>query len=406
MRGNLVQRLGRWLREPHAARVADASVMRPPADADASAMPPPALAGDDAALREASVVPRLVAEPWYVDKVTIDGARVTVAGWSMPVAGTKKPADGWFRINGRRFDVIRYPLPRADVGDVFWQRAGAASSGFECEIFDLAEPYPGGVLEIQRVVPDTPAVERGRDSWFKPDPSLHADLPDDDRRFRVIGDRDPVGFLVSGATDFHRLDRALVAVSGRHIAEFGHVLDWGVGCGRVARHFPATKAAALTGCDIDRDNVDWCATHLPGTYVASQLTPPLPFPDATFDLVYGISVFTHFREAMQLRWLEELSRVTAVGAIVMLTTHGQTAIDFSRLAPADYRRVRDDVQRAGILVSGMNTQLDGHAEHGGEYVNVYHSADYVRRTWGRYFDVLHILPGYILHHDLVILRKT
>jgi hypothetical protein len=98
--------------------------------------------------------------------------------------------------------------------------------------------------------------------------------------------------------------------------------------------------------------------------------------------------------------------VTAVGAIVMLTTHGQTAIDFSRLPPADYRRVCDDVQRAGILVSGVNTQLDGHAEHAGEYVNVYHSADYVRRTWGRYFDVLHILPGYILHHDLVILRKT
>jgi hypothetical protein len=356
-------------------------------------------------MRANPVVPRLVAEPWYVDKVTIEGSRLAAAGWSMPVDLANEPADGWFRVNGRRFDTIRYPFARADVGEVFWQRAGSALSGFECVIDDLPVPYPDGVLEIQRIVPDTPAVERGRDSWFAPDPALHADLPDADRRFRVIGDRDPVGFLVSGATDYHRLDRALVAVAGKRLHEFTRVLDWGVGCGRVARHFPAACAQALTGCDIDRDNVAWCSAHLPGTFVVSKLTPPLPFDDGRFDLVHGISVFTHLREAMQLRWLEELARVTAGGAILLMTTHGQTAIDFSRLPPDEYRRVQNDVRRAGILVSGTNSQLDGYAEHGGEYVNVYHSAAYVRSTWGRYFRVEHVLPGYILHHDLVIMRR-
>jgi len=360
----------------------------------------------EADLREALVVHELVAEPWYVDRVSIEGTRLAVAGWSMPVHGARQPAQGWFSVNGRPFDTIRYPLPRADVGAVFWQRDGAANSGFECEIADLPQPYPGGVLEITRVRPDTPEVERGRDSWFKPDPALHADLPDEERRFRVIGDRDPVGFLVSGATDYHRLDRALAAVSGRHLHESRRLLDWGVGCGRVARHFPAGRGAFLTGCDIDRDNVEWCSQHLHGTFVASLLTPPLPFGDASFDVVYGISVFTHLREPMQLRWLAELARVTAPGAILLLTTHGQTAIDFSRLSPADYARVTQDVQSAGIVVSGTNTQLDGHAEHEGEYVNVYHSADYVRRTWGGFFEVLHILPGYILHHDLVVLRRS
>jgi hypothetical protein len=38
-------------------------------------------------------------------------------------------------------------------------------------------------------------------------------------------------------------------------------------------------------------------------------------------------------------------------------------------------------------------------------VNVWHGEDYVRRVWGDYFDVLHVIPGYILHHDLVVLRK-
>jgi SAM-dependent methyltransferase len=351
------------------------------------------------------VVPRLRAEPWYVDRVTIDGARLSAAGWSMPV-GEREPPDGWFTINGRRFDRIEYPLPRADVGAVFWQRRGSSLSGFECAIDDLPQAYPNGVLEIRRVVADTPRVERGRDSWFAPDPARQTNLPDEDRRFRVIGDRDSAGFLISGATDYHRMDRVLVEIAGKRLHEFVRVLDWGVGCGRIARHFPALSAKVLTGCDIDRDNVGWCAAHLAGTFVASRLAPPLPFERDAFDLVYGVSVFTHLREPMQRRWLEELARVTQRGAILLLTTHGETAIDFSRLSPADYRRVRDQVRREGIVVSGTNSQLDGYAEHGGEYVNVYHSAEYVRRTWARYFDVLHVLPGYILHHDLVVLRKS
>ncbi|HEX2390830.1 MAG TPA: class I SAM-dependent methyltransferase, partial [Casimicrobiaceae bacterium] len=272
---------------------------------------------DDDALRASLIVPRLVAEPWYVDAVAIDGSRVTAAGWSMPV-DSAEPMGGWFTINGRPFDTIRYPLHRQDVGDAFWQRAGAAYSGFECAIERLDAPYPDGLLEITRVRPDTPAIERGRDAWFRPDPRLHEDLPDADRRFRVIGDRDATGFLVSGATDRQRLDRAVQAIAGRRLATFARVLDWGVGCGRLARHWPAAQArVSLTGCDIDRDNVAWCTAHLPGTFGPSQLTPPLPFPDRAFDLVYGISVFTHLREPMQLRWLVELARVTSPGALLL-----------------------------------------------------------------------------------------
>jgi SAM-dependent methyltransferase len=383
----LLQRLHRWRLSPRAS---------------------PPVRGDDIAsadaVRAACTVPRLRAEPWYVDSVTIDGTRVSVAGWSMPV-DDRAPAEGWFTINGRAFDRIAYPLPRDDVGAVFWQREGSALCGFHCEIDDVADPYPMGMMEIRRVVASTPRIERGRDSWFIPDPARHASLPDEDRRFRVIGDRDARGFLVSGATDYQRIDRVIVDVAGRHLHEFAHVLDWGVGCGRIARHFPAAHAQALTGCDIDRDNVDWCAANLPGTFAASRLLPPLPFEDASFDAVYGVSVFTHMREPMQLAWLAELARVMRPGGFLVTTTHGETAIEFSRLPPPDYRQMRERVAREGLVVTGNNTQLDGHADHEGEYVNVYHSIDYVQRTWSRHFDVLHIVPGLILHHDLVVMRK-
>jgi len=352
-----------------------------------------------------TTVKHLVAEPWYVDRLEISGERLSAAGWSMPVDRAREPAEGWFTVNGRSFDELRYPLPRVDVGEVFWMREGADLSGFEGSIGSMTAPYPGGVLEIRRVNPGTPAIERGRDSWFKPDPSLHSDLPDADRRFRVIGDRDPNGFLVSGATDYHRIDRVVSAAAGRRLHEFDRVLDWGVGCGRLARHFPKERAPALTGCDIDHDNIAWCGAHLAGRFVGCSMSPPLPFEDASFDLVYSVSVFTHLREPMQMKWLEELNRVMQPGALLLTTVHGETAIDFSRSSPAEYARLREEVRAKGIVFSGSNSQLDGHADHGGEYVNVYHHADYVRGVWGRFFEVAHVLPGYIIHHDLVVLRK-
>lgn len=38
-------------------------------------------------------------------------------------------------------------------------------------------------------------------------------------------------------------------------------------------------------------------------------TPPLPYRDDQFDIIYCISVFTHFDEEMQDLWLHELTRV-------------------------------------------------------------------------------------------------
>ena len=352
------------------------------------------------------MLPRLIAEPWFVDRVDISGPRAVVSGWSLPPAPLNRPPGGRFLINGLPFDTTSYPLPSADVGQVLWQREGSAMSGFECTIAQLEVVYPDGVLEVSRVRPDTPGIERGRDSWFVPDQALHADLPDHDQRFRVIGDRDVRGFLVSGATDYHRLDRALQSVCGKRLYDCGRVLDWGSGCGRVARHFPAAHCASLTGCDIDRDNVRWCSSHLRGNYLSTGVAPPLPFDDASFDVIYGVSVFTHLREAMQFRWLEELARIAAPGATLMMSVHGRTAIDFARLSPQEYWRACGDVNRRGIVVSGDNPQLDGHADHRGEYVNTFHSSAYIRGAWSRYFRVEHILPGYLLHQDLVILRKA
>jgi hypothetical protein len=360
--------------------------------------------GGDASERASRIVHE-VEQPWSVDDVRISEDSLTVAGWSLPPCGGDEQATARFTYNGKAFDETAYPLLRRDVGAAFPLRPRAELSGFQCRARLDASVYRNGVLELERLRADAHPIDRGRDCWFVPDPALHTDVPDENRRFRVIGNRDLGGFVNTGATDYYRLDRALHAVSGKHLHEFDHVLDWGVGCGRVARHFPRAHAAAFTGCDIDHDNVRWCSEHLGGRFVASGIAPPLPFENDAFDVIYGVSVFTHLREPLQLQWLTELSRVAVGGAYLLMTVHGVTALEFARLPPAQFARILEQVQRNGLLVSGANTQIDDHADHRGEYVNVFHSAPYVRGTWGRYFECVAIVPGYIFTHDLVVLRK-
>src|SRR5665213_525364 len=70
---------------------------------------------------------RLVAEPWFIDRVTVADKSVVVEGWSFANASQTH-----FFINGKPFDRIGHPLPRQDVGNIFWQRRDASMSGFYC----------------------------------------------------------------------------------------------------------------------------------------------------------------------------------------------------------------------------------------------------------------------------------
>jgi len=349
-------------------------------------------------------IARFPAEPWFIDAIDTS-VGLTVQGWAL--IDEPRPEGDYsarFAFNGRRFDRVAYPLERKDVGDCFPGRLGAKDCGFVLVANDVTNLYPGGVLEIACLDRATPPAASARDSWFIPVPVSHADLPDDQQRARVVGNLSVPGFLMSGCTDFNRLDRACVAITGVHMSEHASVLDWGCGCGRIARYL-APLAREFCGCDIDADNVAWCAGHLPGRYSASTLRPPLPYEEGAFDLIYGVSVFTHFRSELEALWIAELQRVAAPGALLLMTVHGQTTVDYARLGEAARRALLRRIERKGILYNGRNHSLDGHAVHEDEYVNVFHSQRYIHRTWGRHFEIVEILRGYIFTHDLVVMRK-
>lgn len=260
-------------------------------------------------------------------------------------------------------------------------------------------------MKVTCVDSETSRVAQGRESWFLPDPALHGNLPDPDRRYRVIGNREAEGFLRLGATDAFRIKAAYENVTGKRWEDLAAVLDWGVGCGRVARHLAPALGSRFHGCDIDADNIAWCSANLAGAYKASRLEPPLPYPDNSFDVIYGISVFTHLRDSWESRWLAEMHRVLRPGGWVLMTVHGQTAIDFAALDPSNYKALIDRVEREGLVVASTNDQLDGFVEHPEEYVNVFHSSRHIQSVWGNYFSDIEQIPGYIFTHDLIVATK-
>lgn len=107
------------------------------------------------------------------------------------------------------------------------------------------------------------------------------------------------------------------------------VLDWGCGPGRVIRHMPDVigEGSSFYGTDYNKNSVDWCTKNLKGiNFNLNSLDAKLPYETDTFNVIYGISIFTHLSEQMHYGWYNELVRVLKPGGILFLTTQGDNFI--------------------------------------------------------------------------------
>src|SRR4051812_7557847 len=74
---------------------------------------------------------------------------------------------------------------------------------------------------------------------------------------RVVGAYTPL-FVETGFQTINDLNAALAPNTGRTIGDFSHVLDFGVGCGRIIRRMAeAYPHMRRTGADIDAEAIDW-----------------------------------------------------------------------------------------------------------------------------------------------------
>jgi SAM-dependent methyltransferase len=95
----------------------------------------------------------------------------------------------------------------------------------------------------------------------------------------------------------------------------------------VARYLSLIDSIECYGADVNPRLVEWCSQNVDNfETVVSGADPPLRFGDATFELVYALSVFTHLSEEGAERWLGELARVLKPGGLLLATTHGYASL--------------------------------------------------------------------------------
>lgn len=327
-----------------------------------------------------------------------ENRQVRIAGWIFREDVALEYID--LALNGQPW-LFSVPLrERCDMvaafRPLFGERPHLAWSGF-----DVVAPPPENVsARSPAVVTITPHAQGGStlESFvtYSVDGSAGASQP-------PLHLQDRVG----GSTKFLEVARQvtgmLISCIGKwkSVLEADRILDWGCGCGRVIgqlmRLLPPEK---LHGCDIDAEAIEWDRANLPGpSFTRIEPYPPTPYPDGSFDIVYGISVMTHLAEETQHAWLKELQRIARPDAVLALSVIGRD-LRTTRM-PASVQTEFDEKGFAAFVPDYSATLAD--FSHPGYYQEVYHRIDYICSVWSEYFELLeYVETG---HQDLILMRS-
>ena len=276
-------------------------------------------------------------------------------------------------------------------------RAAAGMAAVEQRIADLER-------EVESLRSRLAAAEAAAGQWesllrreasVPPPPPPHLQV-------RVAG-KYAAGFFDSAAEGCREIEAAL-APAGRVLRDFRTILDFGCGSGRAIRILHGlVPEARLFGADIDTEAIEWARKHYSsyGDFSVAPHHPPTSYPDERFDFVFAISVFTHLPEDMQLEWLAELRRITRPGGLLVLTTHGEE--HYGKLD----EQARAVMRTKGFFYSDFGWNYGRSVSLPDFYQTAYHSHDYVRREWSRFFEVVEIRAlGLEQHQDTVLLRRS
>jgi len=175
----------------------------------------------------------------------------------------------------------------------------------------------------------------------------------------------------------------VVSVFSKYTSVDGkRVLDWGCGPARITRHLSGLmQKAEIVGTDYNLDTVEWCRQNIPNAlFHTNTINSQLPFPDDRFDLIIGISIFTHLSEINHQFWIKELYRVIGKGGIILLTTAGaafKSQMTDSEAADFESNRL---VVRSNVM--------EGHRTYA-----AFQPVVYFRDLCSPYFDILECKEG-------------
>ncbi len=132
------------------------------------------------------------------------------------------------------------------------------------------------------------------------------------------------------------------------------ILDWGCGPARIVRHFPNVLGDnKFFATDYNSETIQWCQKNIKEVeFNHNSIEAKLPYDDNYFDIIYGLSIFTHLSERKHYEWAKELLRILKRQGIFVFSTQGK--IYLPKLTPKEQKQFKE-----GMLVV-RSSEYEGH----------------------------------------------
>jgi hypothetical protein len=140
--------------------------------------------------------------------------------------------------------------------------------------------------------------------------------------------------------------------------------------------------------------------------------PAIPMAQDSIDVISAFSVFTHI-DIFETAWLAELRRILNPNGLAYVTIQNEDTWELLRdeIDNPNNRLVQSVRQIDPDFIARLSAPMPDtrtvyrFAQMGPYRAHVFHSNNYVRHVWARFFDILEILPRYHVRQSVVIMRK-
>jgi len=218
-------------------------------------------------------------------------------------------------------------------------------------------------------------------------------------------------YWLSGLEDYLKIEQ----VAKRYGVTPRSVFDFGCASGRVIRHFAAqSDVPEIWGSDINRRHIRWLYEFMPHTIkpIFNHCIPALPIRDNSVDIISAFSVFTHI-DTFETSWLAELRRILSDDGIAYITVHNEDTWAAIRESIDDKSNrlvqsiIKIDPSFRETLMGDMpDTKSVYRFTQSGPYrAQVFHSNNFLKQVWGRFFTIEEILPLHHARQTVLILRN-
>ncbi len=231
---------------------------------------------------------------------------------------------------------------------------------------------------------------------------------DDEREGYSVGQHE--WYWLSGLVDWLKIRLVLKKYDFRP----DRVLEMGAATGRVLRHIAVQgKFPEIWATDLNQRHVRWVNEFLDPSIRCfhNHALPHLPIADNRLDFFCAFSVFTHI-DTFETAWIAEMYRVLRPGGLAYVTFQTEHSWDvLKELEPNDRQLLvlrktdwfRDDLLQAPLSAERLVAR---HSQVGPYRGMVFHHTSLIRKNWGKYFEILDLIPMYHgMNQSVAIIRK-